>query len=170
MKTQIGLCAALALILILSPSAYCEVERHSLGDKTSSTELNSKPIVVRSSFFILKISNGKAVYMLTKKPIPVLNIGAVIGCREEFNNPASVPIDFVAELRGPASLEHFHPNAHRVSFSDDRLSVFALTQISSDESDHGFWYSIDPGDPLGDYTLNCYLNNVLADSWTFTVE
>ena len=100
---------------------------------------------------------------------PILHIGQSFGCMTDFE-PINESLYLVAELRGPESLRHFHPEATSVAFSADNLSVISTLEIDGNQGSTGFWYSVDPGDPLGQYELTCKLGGVPVGHYEFIVE
>jgi hypothetical protein len=97
-----------------------------------------------------------------------VEIGSVFTCLLD------VPINgksarLKAVLHGPVPIPHFTPTAEEVTFSEDSQTVTTENEITPYRRATGYWFSVDPGDPVGRYDYSCFVDDVLVGSWVINV-
>lgn len=118
-------------------------------------------------FFVTsKRPNGQTQYIPIENDSSHVTLGQAFGCMFTFD-PTRSPLLLVASLTGPGSLTHFRPKAHDVLFSKDGRTVVSEIEPDGEDGSTGYWYTVDPGDPLGTYTLSCSLNGVSVGTARF---
>jgi hypothetical protein len=69
-----------------------------------------------------------------------------------------------SELRGPGSLvSSSHPKADSVTYSEDGQSVFTELNVDPRKEFTGYWWSLDPADPRGEYEMRIWLEGNLIE-------
>ncbi len=125
-------------------------------------------LTVEGQWFFVEETDSSGSVLLRRSTSHSVKVGQHFGCVLKFVTTRK-ELRVRSELRGPGSLEHFHRRDDRVTISQDRHSLIAEVEIDGIGGATGYWWSVDPGDPLGEYEMRIWLDGTLVGEFHFSV-